>query len=407
MLDFAQIYKQDYLKNTAFYDIISTKAVGPKAPDHPVLRFITSAVDTVLKQKVQVKDIRKLRLQYISDVCGLLPALDKHKLWNYMLETAEGKKACRIWTATDIIPAAAAMIGHTELLFKHVHIPRDILEPPCAILPSAITAAVVSGECNILSDILKYLKRNLRGFQMTGSWDEMRVAAHRIGEALRCSVRLHKNAAAIAIFEFIAHYDAIANSMPAKLGEQLINDCFEHGNGDMAYACIVFDRNGIYCQDLHELQNSKAYRLKPYEERLLLRHGHKNVLQALIKRGQFDPNACQSSTSPLKFTLQKRRQDLALVLLQNGVDIDAVPEGGDGKTVLWHAANEGWARDVKFLLEHGADPRIPGKPHKSVADAAFHSAACRYMIGRVLKEGNSNIDWKMIWEDYEQTRGWC
>jgi ankyrin repeat protein len=50
------------------------------------------------------------------------------------------------------------------------------------------------------------------------------------------------------------------------------------------------------------------------------------------------------------------RYGLALVLLEEGVQVDAVPPGGN--TVLWQAVTENDEVTVGFLLRHGADATL-------------------------------------------------
>jgi ankyrin repeat protein len=54
--------------------------------------------------------------------------------------------------------------------------------------------------------------------------------------------------------------------------------------------------------------------------------------------------------------LKSRRFDLVKLLLSNGAQIDAIINQEQGVTALWHAANCGNEEDVRFLLDHGADP---------------------------------------------------
>jgi hypothetical protein len=78
------------------------------------------------------------------------------------------------------------------------------------------------------------------------------------------------------------------------------------------------------------------------------------VIGALLEMGHTPP---PSFLHTVLFTV---REDLALVerLLAAGADVNAVPEGAGGMTMLHEAAANGFADLVEILLDAGADPTL-------------------------------------------------
>ncbi|KAI4955645.1 hypothetical protein J4E91_001506 [Alternaria rosae] len=88
----------------------------------------------------------------------------------------------------------------------------------------------------------------------------------------------------------------------------------------------------------------------------------------LLKDGVVGPNELCLDKIPLQHALKRRRYDIARILIKSGAVVDTITP--DGSNVLWQAAKDGFAKDVEFLLDHGADPNSVGKDGESALAAA-------------------------------------
>jgi hypothetical protein len=95
--------------------------------------------------------------------------------------------------------AIAAPIGDEEELLRQILRPEGLLSSACEHLPNAIDAASQTDQQDMLSTILRWLKRHVKGKFKTDDWIEMRTAARSIGQALRTAIRMHKTDAANTI----------------------------------------------------------------------------------------------------------------------------------------------------------------------------------------------------------------
>ena len=87
-------------------------------------------------------------------------------------------------------------------------------------------------------------------------------------------------------------------------------------------------------------------------------------LYLVLKDGIVGPDKVYFNKTPLQYALQRRRYDIAHILIENGAAIDGITP--EGHTILWLASNEGHSKDVEFLLnqgpEYGGEYWVVGHP---------------------------------------------
>ena len=88
--------------------------------------------------------------------------------------------------------------------------------------------------------------------------------------------------------------------------------------------------------------------------------GDLNEVHALIAQG-FDVNAFDFlGETPLHYAVKRENVELAKLLLGNGANVNAHDERMIGNTPLGDVAGNCSLAIAQLLIDHGADPTIPG-----------------------------------------------
>ncbi|KAH7085230.1 hypothetical protein BKA63DRAFT_485193 [Paraphoma chrysanthemicola] len=363
-LSFAQIFANARRKK--LFELYGSNILGRKAlcsakTESPFIKLIQSIVIWLLKKRCNSRvDIKSLRSRYTADICDAVMALDEETLQKVLLNTTSSQPGKSSKPVPDfapaMLPAVAAAIGDTDLLTEHTSKATDLYEAPCEYFPAAIATSVACGQTKMLQFILEYLEKKVKGKPEALSWRPMRSAARAIGQSLRVAIKLHKTEAANIIFGFLANNETFMGSSSWWLGEQLCKDCMRYANADLMYEAFAYDRTARY--DPCNSDPGEKFSISPYEFEFLLNHGHWTALDIIIKKGLLG-----SDPTLVKYALDKRKGDVARILLENGVDVnapvDSISEDLKGKTVSWHVAKGGYYADVRLLLLHGAEPDHP------------------------------------------------
>jgi ankyrin repeat protein len=80
----------------------------------------------------------------------------------------------------------------------------------------------------------------------------------------------------------------------------------------------------------------------------------------------FDDLGC----TPLHHAIEQGHVEVALILLTAGADINAHDVARIGETPLGHVVNDCSVATAQFLMDHGADPAIPGWMQLTALDRA-------------------------------------
>ena len=108
--------------------------------------------------------------------------------------------------------------------------------------------------------------------------------------------------------------------------------------------------------------------------------GQMEVARFLLEQGA-EVNAMNGlGETPLHCAVAQRHIELMAYLLERGADINACQAGSDMGTPLWRAAEKLFLDGVKYLLEHGADPRLINEARKQSPSVSAHRGfeeACR------------------------------
>jgi ankyrin repeat protein len=108
--------------------------------------------------------------------------------------------------------------------------------------------------------------------------------------------------------------------------------------------------------------------------------GQREMARFLLEQGA-DVNAMNGwGETPLHCAVAQRHLEMVADLLECGADINACQAGSDTGTPLWRAAEKLLLDEVKYLLQHGADPRLINEAKKQSPSVGAHrafEAACR------------------------------
>ena len=311
----------------------------------------------------------------IMIVCTSMMALESKALHGYIKGTERANKGGRPYKLADMLPVLHAATGKLKLFEAPTLTPALLLEQSCALLPSALKAAIVADRDAMLRKILKYVVDNVKRKPEAKTWKEMRSAARQIGEALGMAVRLHKNVAVNTLFDFREANEPFARFMPKYLDDRLLICAIECTNTAVLYrAWGVNNPGGV----AHVKEGAKThYRLDSISMERLYERGGIRLWSMLLKDGVVGPNEVCSEKTPLQHALQRRRYDIAHILIRSGAAIDAITP--NGSSVSWKAVKDGYgsAKDVEFLLDHGADPYSVGKNGKSALAVARPTRNCK------------------------------
>jgi hypothetical protein len=252
----------------------------------------------------------------------------------------------------------------------------------------------------VLKDILQHLAENVEDKRDFDSFKEMQNAARKLGKALCVAIRLHKNEAGHKIFDFRNKNVRFSRFRPGELGDWLFSDVIKYKNTSLLYQALGENCSGEPVQTAHGLR--MRYNIcSQYNEPLYTR-GSAEMCDMLLKDQTLDPNYDDGKT-PLRYALEKRRYDIARVLIENGARVDAVPRyTTDKATALWGAAKNGHVKDVEFLLRHGANPDYPGGVKDSPITVTRRHKKCQFLLLKVRNHGKDYLDLPNLWDIYDR-----
>lgn len=299
-------------------------------------------------------------------VCTSMMALESKVRYGYIKGTEKANKGGRRYNLADMLPVIAAATGNLKLFEPPTLTPALLLEQSHDLLPSALKAAIVADQDAMLRKILKYVVDNVKGKPDAKTWKDMRGAARQIGEALCMAVRLHKNVAVNTLFDLLDANEPFARSMSWFFGDRLLDCAIDSTNTAVLYRVLEVDNPGVVA---HVKGGTKThYRLDSISMEMLYKRGGIKIWNMLLKDGVVGPNELCLDKTPLQHALKRRRYDIVRILIKSGAFVDTITP--DGSNVLWQAAKDGFAKDVEFLLDHGADSNPVGKDGESALAAA-------------------------------------
>src|SRR6266850_33535 len=121
------------------------------------------------------------------------------------------------------------------------------------------------------------------------------------------------------------------------------------------YAAFCGLRNIVEVLVTGQLQdlNSRRFNDGSTPLHLVLREGHVEVAQFLVKHGADATARDEDGRTPLHWASSRGDIELAQLLIQHGAD--ATAEDNDGSTPLYRASEGGHIELAQFLIQHGAD----------------------------------------------------
>ena len=337
--------------------------------------------------------------EQVGVVCTNMMALEPKYLRGYIKGTETINKEGSPCTRADLLPAIAAASGDIALFKMPRLTPFLLLKQSHDLLPSALKAAIAANQHAMLAKILKYLVDNVKGKHESDSWKDKRNATKKISKALCTAIRLHKNVAGNMLLDFRDENDFFNTYAPDELIDWLVTDAFKYHNAILSYRVLEVNKPGIVARVRKGTQ--KHYNLDPQSIETLYRRGGIKTWSMLLEDGVGEPNQVFLDKTPLQHALKRRRYDIAHILIEKGESIDSITK--EGNNILWQAANDGYAKDVKFLLSHGADPRVLGKNGVSGISVArmYEYGKCRYLLEKVRDQGKEYLERPDLWVVYE------
>jgi hypothetical protein len=268
--------------------IMSRWAMREGVLQNTVLNFVRQVV-AYLSQVQWVQDVNPetQRAQHTLHVCNLMTVEDTRSLRAYLTGQRSYKlhESIEDLSMSDIVPLFATASGDADLLFRNITTYTDLIRAPCSLFPNALDAAVAFDVARLIATILKYLRTNVRGKQDFGSCEEMRTAAHAIGNDLRLAIRLHKKAAANLLFDFLAENPIFGDSMHCNFSQGLIDASITHGNMEHLYAAMEYKHNRLHNgEDFARV----LIMVGDYVE-TIFQKGHKRLTLMLICTGYITP----------------------------------------------------------------------------------------------------------------------
>ncbi|KAI4668626.1 uncharacterized protein J4E78_002453 [Alternaria triticimaculans] len=337
--------------------------------------------------------------EQVDIVCTSMMALEPKYLRGYIKGTETINKEGRPCTRADMWPAIAAASGDIALFKMPKLTPFLLLKQSHDLLPSALKAAIAANQHAMLAKILKYLVDNVKGKSESASWKDKRNATEKISKALCTAIRLHKNVAGNMLLDFRDENNFFNTYAPIELGDWLVTDAFKYDNATLLYRVLEVNKPGIVARVKKGTQ--KHYNLGFQSIETLYRRGGIKTWSMLLEDGIAEPNKVFLDKTPLQHALKRRRYDLAHILIEKGASIDSITK--EGNNILWQAVNDGYAKDVKFLLSHGADLRVVGRNgHSAISIATLHGyGKCRFLLEKVRDHGKEYLERTDLWAVYE------
>ncbi|KAI4711387.1 hypothetical protein J4E89_003952 [Alternaria sp. Ai002NY15] len=373
-------------------DVLYETAMRPETLKNQVIHFIRDIV------KASEPD-STLRSRQTMIICVSIMAVEPKYLRAYIQGTDIFNKEKWPVPLADMLPAIAAASGDIELFKNPTLTPALLLKQSHDLLPSALKAAIAADQFNMLERILKYLVDNVKRKRDSGSWKDMRNAAKKIGRALCTAIRLHKNVAGNMLFDFREENKFFSTFAPDEMGDWLVNEVSKCDNTALLYRVLEVNNPGIMA---HVKKGTKRYySLNSQSFESLYRRGGIKIWSMLLEDGVVELNKVCSDKTPLQQALKRRRYDIAGLFINKGASINSITK--DGNNILWEAANDGYEKDVKFLLSHGADPRVVGKNRTSAISVAttYGYGKCRFLLEKARDHGKEYLERTDLWAVYE------
>ncbi|KAF2026835.1 hypothetical protein EK21DRAFT_115456 [Setomelanomma holmii] len=279
-----------------------------------LIQLVKNLVESLLELEGSGSAI--VRVKYTTDVCNALPGkLRLKRIISELESTVSSCEARASRAMEELLPAAACAVGNINLLQS---LDLDILDTFGVAdwyFPDAMSAAAAAGQVAVVRWTIQCLRSSERP---TGDW----AVKNALGEALQVAARTHRTEIGKILLDSLNEKSTFSVSLGDV--DRAIEDCIIYGSPEF------------------------------FDVGLLFQDGHRRTLETLLRAGTINPNQL-GIHHPLDHVMYSCRQDLTEVLLQNGADINA--KDADGQSALQNAAARGYHPNIKFLIEHGADPR--------------------------------------------------
>ncbi|KAF3004960.1 hypothetical protein E8E13_007881 [Curvularia kusanoi] len=303
-----------------FAAILSFRILRRGEENCKYLQCFRYVIDAAVKEVLLLNggSSQGLRLQYARDISkaiadnrlprGPMPAVSELLARPFKFLETSPLRYLRI--------LAAAIVGNTRILLETITSVGDVQQWPGVRLPSALEAAVTVNQIDTVKCIVKWTLKMVRGPSQTGNWREMRSSAESLCSALCLAISHHQDSSTEAIFG--------ALSQPGPMGESLLLG----GAETLLFQSVKYANARILCETVHYMRYRKW---GSYGELTELEHStieeifeacSPEFLYELILDGMFNvDNACVGH-SPLWYALKFHRQDLAIVLLEQGASVN-------------------------------------------------------------------------------------
>jgi hypothetical protein len=314
----------------------------------------------VLQGPLSNNTTKRLRLQYARNVCDAVKGLG---FTEHEKRVSPQHKYEELFPVGMLLIARAA-IGDTQILPLYCSTFEDVITPLVSFLPNILDAAVAGGHVNLVDESLDLLLTHVWDRSQIGTWDEMRIVANAIGDALRVAVRLSRNEVGLLIINFLRnHWNPLGKSMKRQTVRKIYDDCVEFGNTALYSTVLYWKRE----DELPEPGANLRLKLTKFEFGYVCRHALPILIQHLINTGILKPDNIEGE-SPLWLALQARKYRAAKALIDGRANIDGIlpgrqltaycqarrDENGDAQ---WYLIT--WGADTRDMCYHGTDKCMP------------------------------------------------
>ena len=329
---------------------------------NPLIQQLAKVIDALVAcdwpHTMDAESAAQIRTQYSKNVCKALVAenLKHHSLKEMFLPYKDE-------VFYGIHRAAFAAIGNTQMLLNYVRTVQDIIAPT-ASFPSALNASVYTNQIERVQTIIVWLLGAVEELWEPDNKPVLRSISNALVDAFVIAALHHHDAIVQLILDVFTKRADLAVLVNYGNVNRLYVSCVKNGNLTFFLAVLGWMENGHIPA---ATESAPPALLSSRELSLAVRSGTRTFFRSLIRSKKINLNVLVPSEehkgalrTPLLYMISHYWYEPAEILLEEGVDVDAVIPGTSYSAYwimrAWKLASAQW-----FLINHGADTRVMSK----------------------------------------------